>query len=164
MTRKHDARGRSRYDDSPHYRLHLWLTKTAAWKALTGAEKAVYCDLALRYQGPGKNNGRIPYSVREAALCARIGKSTAARHLLRLQELGFIVAAENSSFDWKAQRATKWRLTEFACDVTGALASKEFARWTPGRSYVQEKVQNTVPSQVHIVPVAGRLTQKSAVG
>jgi hypothetical protein len=35
---------------------------------------------------------------------------------------------------------TEWRLTEFPCDVTHALPSKEFAKWSP-------EIQNTVPLQ-----------------
>jgi hypothetical protein len=153
--KKHDPRGRSTYD-TPHYRLHRWLSQTDAWKALNGNEKAIYCDIGTRYLGPGKNNGAIPYSVREAATCARVGKSTAAKCLLRLQELGFIVAAQNGAFDWKAKKCTEWRMTEFACDATGDLPTKEFARWRSGDSFLIAKKQNTVRPQVQGVPEAGQ--------
>jgi hypothetical protein len=122
--------------ETPHYRLHRWLAETAAWKELNGSEKAIYADIGLRYRGPQSNNGKIPYSIREGATCARIGKTTAAKCLLRLQEFGFIFAVTRGDIDWKAGRSSEWRLTEFPCDVSGELATKEFARWRPGDSFL----------------------------
>jgi hypothetical protein len=84
-----------------------------------------------RYGGPGSNNGRIPYSVREAAEALHSGKSTAAASFKRLIDRGFIHPMQKGKFDRKLRHSTEWRLTEFSCDVTGALATKEFARWRP---------------------------------
>ena len=42
--------------------------------------RAIYVHMAMRYAGPGSNNGRLPYSVREAAAELHIGKSTASSH------------------------------------------------------------------------------------
>jgi DNA-binding GntR family transcriptional regulator len=67
-----------------------------------------------------------------------VGKMTAARALRSLQEHGFIVEAKRGAFSLKLRHASEWRLTEFGCDVTGALATKEFARW---------QKQNTVSPQ-----------------
>jgi hypothetical protein len=143
--------------DTPHYRLHRWLAETLAWKELDGCEKAVYVDLALRYRGLGSNNGKISYSIREAAACARVGKTKAAKCLLRLQELGFLVATAIGTFNGiNNGRASRWRLTQFACDTTGALASKEFARWRPGDNFHPVKKQSAVRVQVHSVPPSGQ--------
>lgn len=146
--------------DTPHYRLHRWLAQTDAWKELTGSEKAIYADIGLRYRGPNSNNGKIPYSIREAAACARIGKTSAAKCMLRLQELGFIVAVTRGDFDWKAGLCTEWRLTEFGCDLSGDLPTKDFARWSPGATFLrpqprQEKIQKPVRPQVRGVPPGG---------
>jgi len=38
------------------------------------------------------------------------------------------------AFNVKHRLATEWRLTEFNCDVTHALPTKDFARWSPENS------------------------------
>jgi hypothetical protein len=129
-----------------HVRLYHWLMATTAWRSLRGNQRAIYVDIAARYNG--SNNGLIPYSVREAADSLRIGKSTAANDLRVLQERGFIVPVTKSAFSYKLRRATEWRLTEFPCDVTHAAPTKDFAGWASG-------IQNTVSLMGPTVPVAG---------
>ena len=114
------------------------MTGSSAWRSLDAVDRAIYIEMASRYGGPGSNNGRITYSVREAADALRIGKATACRSLRRLFEHGFIVATRKGHFDRKYRHASEWRLTEFGCDVTGGLATKDFMRWQP-------KTQNPVP-------------------
>jgi hypothetical protein len=143
----HNKTGRNKKGDR-HVRIHHWRMQTAAWKALSGDQRAIYIEMAARYRGPGSNNGYIPYSVREAALSLHIGKSSAARDLESLQEKGFIRPTQKGAFSLKVRHATEWRLTEFPCDLTNALPSKEFARWS-------SEIQNTVPPQNGTVPVAG---------
>lgn len=148
--------GRSK-GESRHVRLYHWLMHTDAWRSLDATARAVYVEMAARYGGPGSNNGRIPYSVREAAESLRIGKTTAARALDRLQARGFIVPIKKGAFSLKLKHATEWRLTEFSCDMTHALASKEFTRWKP-------EIQNAVPSQASMVPIAGPSGTSSGTG
>lgn len=121
---------------------------TEAWCSLSGNERAIYVEIESRYAGPGSTNGRIGYSVRDAAESLRIGKTTAGKALGRLQERGFIVAMKVGAFSRKLRHATEWRLTIHNCDVTGELAPKDFARWAP-------EIQNTVPSQTSKVPDTG---------
>jgi hypothetical protein len=90
----------------------------------------------------------------QAADALHIGKSTAARALLVLQERGFIVQVKGGTFHRKSRHSTEWRLTEFGCDVTGSLATKNFTRWQP-------KTQNPVPPQDRTVPVAGPIGPRS---
>lgn len=117
--------------ESRHVRLYHWIMDTIAWRSLTAVDRAIYVEMAARYAGLGSNNGRLPYSVREAAKSLSIGKTTAGRALERLQMRGFIVPMKKGAFSLKLKHATEWRLTEFPCDVTNAPASKEFMRWTP---------------------------------
>jgi DNA-binding transcriptional MocR family regulator len=77
----------------------------------------------------GSNNGSIPYSLRELADALNVGKATAMRATKRLQEHGFIVEMKRGAFSLKLRHATEWRLTEFGCDVTGALPSREYRHW-----------------------------------
>lgn len=137
-----DRTGRSKRAPR-HVRLYHWMMDTAAWQSLSGNQRAIYVEMAARYMG--RNNGRIPYSVREAAESLHIGKSTAARDLAVLRERGFIIPMKKGAFSLKRRHATEWRLTEFSCDVTPAMPTKDFTRWSP-------KIQNTVPPLNSTVP------------
>src|SRR4051794_28161691 len=131
-----------------HVRLYHWLMQTEAWQSLRALERAIYIEIAARYAGDGSNNGRIGYSIREAASTFRVGKSTAARALQALQDRGFIVARKKGAFSLKNRHSTEWRLTEFGCDLTSALPTKEFARWLPEN-------QKPVPAGTCTVPERG---------
>ena len=56
---------------------------------------------------------------------------------------------KRGAFSLKQKHATEWRLTEFPCDVTNDIASKDFMRWKPAPA-----PQNTVSPQTTSVPVA----------
>jgi len=137
-----------------HVRLYHWLMATPAWKDLNATARAIYIEIAQRYNGT--NNGFIVYGLREASRDLKIGTSTAKRTFDDLQAHGFIVAEQRGHFRWKIditgerhRPATEWRLTEYHNDKTVAIESKyptkEFTRWT--------KIQNTVPLQVRVVPI-----------
>lgn len=129
-------------------RLHHFMMQTKAWRSLNATERAIYIELAARYAG--MNNGRIAYSVREAVEALRIGKSTAARALITLQVRGFIATMKKGYFNARAKRtATEWRLTDYACDVSGINPSREYAQWG--------KHDDLVPSQTLGVPEVGPL-------
>jgi hypothetical protein len=125
-----DRTGRSKKAPR-HVRLYYSMMQTAAWKSLSGNQRAIYVEMAARYNG--SNNGRIHFSTREAAQALHIGRATAARDLAALVERGFIVATTRGGFNIKdkQRQAPQWRLTEFNCDVTFELPSKEFASWSP---------------------------------
>jgi DNA-binding transcriptional MocR family regulator len=106
-----------------------WMMRTEAWRSLNTVARCAYVELAARYAGPGSNNGRLPYSLREMAEALNVSKMTAQRALVMLQERGFIVETKRGAFSLKERHATEYRLTEFGCDVTGALSTKDFARW-----------------------------------
>jgi hypothetical protein len=148
MGKRHDKTGRS-MGESRHVRLYHWVMDCEAWKSLSALDRAVYIEIARRYGGTGSNNGRIPYSVREAATTFRIGKTTAGHALKRLEDRCFIECMTKGGFSVNNKKASEWRLTEFACDVSGEIASKGFARWVPESG---QKIQKQVPSQVRKVP------------
>lgn len=131
-----------------HVRLYHYMMQTDAWKSLRALERSIYTEIAARYAGDGSNNGRIGYSIREAASTFGVGKSSAARALEALQDRGFIVARKKGAFSLKSRHSTEWRLTEFGCDLTGALPTKEFARW-------RLENQKPVPAGTLTVPVPG---------
>jgi DNA-binding transcriptional regulator YhcF (GntR family) len=114
----------------------MWLLRSAAWLSLTAAERAVYVQLASRYNG--SNNGKIAFSVRDAAKECRLSKDTAARAFKALESTGFVEIKTPGGFSRKVRHAAEWLLTEFRDDVSGELPKKTFMRWA--------KSQNTVPT------------------
>ena len=126
--RRARADGRSR-GEGRHIRLHHYMLRSAAWSDLSANARALYVQVAARYNG--SNNGRVPYSLRDAATELRIGKATAMRAFAELVEHGFLAVVRKGQFDRKQSHATEWRLSEFMCDVTRAVAAKDFMRWRP---------------------------------
>ena len=110
--------------------LHHWLMKTEAWRDLDCVARSAYVELSSRYGGPGSNNGRIPFSLREMAQALNCSKATAMRALERLRDHGFVVMTKKGAFRALLRIATEWRLTEFPDDLTGQMATKDFSRWT----------------------------------
>ena len=121
-----DKKGR-RIGPARFLKLDHWLLKTAAWRSLGTACRALYVVLAQRYNG--SNNGEISMSVREAARLLHIAKDTATKAFHELEEKGFIKRAVCGSFNWKLRHATTWILTTH--DLGDAFATKDFARWLP---------------------------------
>ena len=104
-----------------------------AWQSLDTVARALYIELSRRYRGPNSNNGKIPYSVREAATALNVSRNTANRAFHHLEERGFIVANKPSGFNVKGRVSTEWLLTEFPDDTRAGvnIASKAFMRWKP---------------------------------
>jgi DNA-binding transcriptional MocR family regulator len=114
-----------------------YMLASAAWQALDGNSRALYVEVARRYRGLNSNNGKIPYSIREAANALNIGRSTAQRCFERLIAHGFLRISKRSGFSMKGRVSTEWLLTEFPDDTqaTSTTASKDFMRWTPENSF-----------------------------
>src|SRR5262245_4857387 len=108
--------------------LRYWLLQSKAWRSLPGNARALYIELATRYNG--SNNGRIPYSAREAITALHISKATAVRLFTVLEDRGFIVCTKRGAFSLKTTRdASEWRLTEYDTAHPPAHATKDFMRW-----------------------------------
>lgn len=123
-----------------HTMLFHYMLDSQAWKSLGPIPRAVYLDLAKRYYGT--NNGRIGYSIRCAVDELHIGNATAKRALDALQERGFIVAMKRGHFNVKVRLASEWRLTQFACDVSPNIATKDFMTWTPNKNRTRYPQRN----------------------
>ena len=111
-----------------YVRLTYDLMQSEAWRSLDGNARAIYIELDMLYRGVGTNNGQIGFSARQAARAILVSPATAARAMIHLQDRGFIVAVTKGNFTRK-RHATRWRLTEFHCDVTGQPASRDFEAW-----------------------------------
>jgi hypothetical protein len=119
MAKKHLEGRQDRY-----FQLHHYMLKTDAWKALSSAARAVYVQIGSRYNGG--NNGRLSFSIRDAATECNLAKNTAARALKELINLGFIEETRHGSLSRKTRIASEWRLTAFKCDLTNSPKSVLF--------------------------------------
>jgi DNA-binding transcriptional MocR family regulator len=116
---KRNGERRDRY-----FQVHHYMLKTEAWAALSAAARAIYLQIGFRYNGT--NNGRIAYSVRDAARECNVAINTASRAFKELIDLGFIEETRHGSLSRKTRIASEWRLTAFRCDLTGALKTSQF--------------------------------------
>lgn len=138
MARKHNAKGRSRWEGR-YVALPIAFMRSAAWESLTPVERSTYIEAASTYDG--FNNGFLAVPARRVAQRLGIGKSTAARALRVLVAKGFLGVTRESAFNMKERKAAEYRLTLFKCDKTGELPSRAYQNWRPGEK------QNTVPPQ-----------------
>src|SRR3984885_10130678 len=119
MARKHDKERNDRY-----FQLHHYMLRTDAWKALSAAAVRVYIQIGSRYNGA--NNGKLAFSVRDAAAECNLAINTAMRALRELVDLGFIEETRHGGLSKKTRIASEWRLTAFKCDLTGSLKTCAF--------------------------------------
>jgi DNA-binding MarR family transcriptional regulator len=87
MARKHNAKGRSRWEGR-YVALPIAFMRSAAWESLTPVERCTYIEAASTYDG--FNNGYLAVPARRVAERLHIGKSTAARALRVLVQKGFL--------------------------------------------------------------------------
>ena len=103
---------RSRDSTERFVMFRYWLLDSPAWRSLPCNARALYMQIARRYNG--RNNGRISYSVRQASQELNIGKTAAVGAFQALQDRGFIVCTKKGAFSWKTVcEASEWRLTEY---------------------------------------------------
>ena len=107
-----------------YFQLHHYMLKTDAWRALSAAARAIYIQIGSRYNGA--NNGRLAFSVRDAASECRLNKDTAGKALKELVDLGFIEETRHGGLSRKTRIASEWRMTAFRCDLTGAMKTCAF--------------------------------------
>ena len=100
------AKGRSK---STFVMLRHDIMKSAAWRSLSPNAKCVWLEIMFRYKGD--NNGDISLSCREAAEFLGIGKNTAHRAFIELEDRGFIKVGVIAGFNNKQRMATRWIVT-----------------------------------------------------
>lgn len=150
MANKNKRKGKSKF-----VMIDGYIMRSVAWQALTPTDRASYLELKWRYDG--LNNGRIGLGCRELAKSLQSSKDTARRSLDNLVEKGFAVKSKASGFNVKSRTSTEWRLTEYNCDVTGELATKDFTRWG-----LEEKTQaHEKDAQAHQKDTRGQQTQQN---
>lgn len=111
----------------PFVRLFNYVIDSPGYRALSMVGRAALIEVARLYNG--MNNGQLALSARD--LGDRIGKSksTAARALIELEDMGFIETVRMGRFSQRNRKACEYRLTFFRCDVSHALPSKAFFKY-----------------------------------
>lgn len=115
---------RNKEPQDRYVQLHHFMLRTDAWKSLSAPARAVYVQIASRYNGV--NNGKLAFSVRDAASECNIAIGTAARAFKELKDLGFIEETRHGGLSNKTRIASEWRLTAYKCDLTGAFKTCAF--------------------------------------
>ncbi len=128
-----DATGRT-VGGERFVQLRHWLLKSPAYRSLSLPARCLLVEVWTRYNG--QNNGEISYGVREGKKALGVGKNTAHRSFVELEDKGFLKARRRGSFHWKGGKATEWEIT--ALPWRDRPASKDFMSW-------RAKKQNTVP-------------------
>ena len=106
-------------------RLHRGVTKSKAWAGLSCEARCLLLEIWERHNG--QNNGRIPFSHREARKALRIGARKVASAFGALQDRGFLILRAKGSFDLKVRHAAEWEITTEACD--NETAKKLYKEW-----------------------------------
>jgi hypothetical protein len=135
MHKRRKATGRSskpsRFVQVPH-----WVLNAPMWKRLSPVERCAWIEVTAIYNG--SNNGRLAVPVRRLADRLNVSQATASRALRTLVTLGFLELVKSSSFSKKSRKASEYRLTHLACDLTGKLPSKLFmhiGKASPGATH-----------------------------
>ncbi|QJF51979.1 helix-turn-helix domain-containing protein [Roseobacter ponti] len=122
------------------------ILKSEAWRSLSGAAIKVFFELHTRYNGG--NNGKVRLSMNEAASALGIGKATAQRAFLELQDKGMIVLMTPGN--WYHRRAHEWRLTHKPMQTIKGKesATNDWKKW----GEKTKRGSDTDPSGVPVVP------------
>jgi hypothetical protein len=135
-----------------YLQLHHFMLKTEAWLALSAPARAVYIQIGFRYNGA--NNGKIAYSVRDAASECDINKDTASRAFKELVARGFIEERRHGALSKKTRIASEWRLTAYKCDLTGEFKTCAFMhRGGPEHSGYTPQKRGPLPGTSRPSPV-----------
>ena len=131
--------------DAPHVRLYRWMLDSPAYLSLTCPARAVLIEIARGHDGT--NNGRLGLSIVGLLNGATSRQAPLNAPLSNYQERGFIDCMTKGAFSRKALHATEWRLTWWACDLTGELPSKKFMSWGREKQNAVSKYPVAVSNQ-----------------
>ena len=104
---------------------------SAAWKSLAAVPRALFIEIAQRWNG--SNNGSIGLGVREAGEALHIKPHTAGLAFEALAERGLIMLSRDSSFGQK-KLSREWRvpcLPMGPWDAPTSAPTHDYMRWRP---------------------------------
>ena len=103
---------------------HFWELECSAFRALSADATRVYMFMRKKLDFDCLNNGRVPFSLREAQEVLHSGWHRAANALAELMHLGFLLPGKPEN---------TWALTAFP--VNKKEPTKDFMQWN-GRPFV----------------------------
>jgi hypothetical protein len=155
-----NAKGRSK-GDGQYVSLPYDMLHSVAWRSLSGPAVKVWLELRTRFHGA--NNGRLIFSLDEAARLLGLGKSTVRRALIELQDKGFIACTRKGQ--WYGRLASEWATADLA--FNGAPATKAWKAWRPNpAAHSRKKTEvgsEMAPSALATVPPEDRELLHGAV-
>ncbi|MBK0399816.1 hypothetical protein H0I76_11495 [Limibaculum sp. M0105] len=144
MARK-NRKGRTEFNE--HFAKMLRSTmEEPAWRALSTAAQSLYPWIKLEWHGPSSNNnGKIRFSVRQAAQAVGCDPGTARRAFCDLQAKGFLHVTKVSSLGSEGEaRGNEYEITELA--LPGAIEGRKLYRsWRPGRDFPVQRAKANNP-------------------
>ena len=123
--------------------------QTDAWRALSPNAQALYPWLKLEWRGANaNNNGKIRFSVRQAANCMGVSINTAAHAFHDLQAKGFLVVTEMARLGVEgAAQSAAYEMTEIALPHGAPRGGRNlYKEWKPGRDFPVVKASANNPS------------------
>ena len=111
----------------PFVGIAKFLFHTEAWLSLSTAARAVFVQLAVRYNG--SNNGRLALSARDAAKECRISKNTATKAFKELVAKGFIEVEVLGSYKQHTRHASEYLVTAWRDDIRKVAPKKTYQHW-----------------------------------
>lgn len=112
------------------------MTKSEAWRSLSGGAVKVYVELHSRYNG--RNNGDLSLSYADAAALLQLGKTTIKRAFDELTEKGFIIRMREGH--WYGRRAATWAVTDRTIDIPKhAMATNAWKEWKPAPQKIKSR-------------------------
>ena len=102
------------------------MLKHPNFRRLSANAVRVWLEMHLGYFGI--NNGKIGFSVRQAAACLLIGLGRASKAFNELTEAKSIICMRGSSFNMKNRRSREWMLTTQPMEI--GAASNEWKKIT----------------------------------
>lgn len=149
MARRYDSKGNSTKATQEHWtKLTRNMMETPAWRALSPTAQALYVWFKLEWKGPrANNNGKIRFSVRQAANALGVARDTAARAIHDLQAKGFLVMTQKPSLGLDgAAKSPAFELTELPLPGSEKPEGRKFYRdWRRGHDYPVPKVASNNP-------------------
>ncbi len=113
-----------------------------AWRALSATAQALYPWLKLQWRGAqNNNNGKIQFSVRQAAEALGIALNTAARGFHDLQAKGFLVVTKPAQLGLGGEaRSPLYELTEIELPLSDRRGGRMLYRqWAHGNDFQVHK-------------------------
>jgi len=126
-----------RYLRLPHY-----LLRSPAWHSLDPIARALFIEVAQRYNG--YNNGEIGLGVREAGTALHVRPQTAGRAFDTLVAAGFLRLEKDSAFNMKSRLTREWLVTLFPRGQD--RATSDFMQWVPTSPQDKQQIQKEPPT------------------